>query len=104
MERVIPADVQALLKELPPAVSQHMHQNNKSWTKLPAVVRDWNNVPDNVWIGSEEVSILLGISSEQVTRYRTSKVLPLSDALGKWSVRAIRKLLADGWRAPDDEL
>lgn len=104
MERVIPASVQTLLEELPPAVGQHMREHNKSWTKLPAVVRDWNNVSDNVWIGSEEVSILLGISSEQVTRYRTSKVLPLCDPLGKWSVRAIRKLLADGWRAPDDEL
>ena len=104
MERIIPADVQALLEELPPAVGQHMRQNNKPWAKLPTVVKDWNNVSDSVWISSEAVSILLGISSEQVTRYRTSKVLPQSDARGMWSVRAIRKLLADGWRAPDGEL
>ena len=95
-------DAQRYIDELPPTVGAHIKQSGKVWFDLPKAVRDWLIIPDNAVIGSEEVSILLGITGEQLTRYRMSGILPQFDTRGKWSVRVIRKLVEEKWKPPQE--
>ena len=95
-------EAQTLIQQLPPSVAAHMKQHDKVWRDLPLAVRDWPNLPDNARIGGEEVLVLLGISGEQLTRYRMTGVLPQFDERGKWSARVIRKLIDEGWQPPEE--
>ena len=95
-------DAQELIDALPPTVAAHMKQRDKVWLDLPPAVWDWPNLPDNELLSSGEVLILLGITGEQLTRYRMSGVLPQFDERGKWSAREVRKLLDEKWQPPDE--
>jgi hypothetical protein len=95
-------DAQTLIKSLPPSVAEHMKQRDKEWRDLPPAIRDWPTLPDNALLGSGEVLILLGITGEQLTRYRMSDVLPQFNERGYWQARVIRKLIADGWKPPEE--